>query len=314
MQNTIEQPKVKGLDEIAGMTGIKKTLYALITLPRSQPQLFTNRSISNSFLLFGPPGTGKTRLIHALAAQSEAVLHTLSISDVMSSYVGATEKNIHNLFHSLNDSDQLKILFMDEIDSLCRKRTSSEHEYTRRIKTELMCQISRVEDCKNMVIIAVTNCPWELDTAILRRFQKRIYVPLPGPQERAQLFTLFMRGTPVLDANELEQLVQKTEGFSGSDIATLVQNALDIPIAELQYTRIWEYTDDAYYTPFAFDSNVSDDDIYANVHIVNLEDLPRCSVRARPSTFADFLEATENTQPTVSWDSVKQYEQFTCKR
>lgn len=89
---SIEHPTVRGLHEIAGLENIKNVLHMLVILPRLQPQLFQNRTISNSILLYGPPGTGKTRLVHGLAAESSAILHAISVGNLLSSYVGETEK------------------------------------------------------------------------------------------------------------------------------------------------------------------------------------------------------------------------------
>lgn len=90
--DSIEHPTVRGLHEIAGLENIKNVLHMLVILPRLQPQLFQNRTISNSILLYGPPGTGKTRLVHGLAAESSAVLHAISVGNLLSSYVGETEQ------------------------------------------------------------------------------------------------------------------------------------------------------------------------------------------------------------------------------
>lgn len=92
VKSTIEIPKVNGLREIAGLWNVKKVLKSLIVLPQKQPQLFINRKAYNSVLLFGPPGTGKTRIVHALASEANAVLHCASISALMSPFVGQTEK------------------------------------------------------------------------------------------------------------------------------------------------------------------------------------------------------------------------------
>lgn len=311
VKHTIEQPTVSGLHEIAGLKTIKITLHTLMILPRQQPQLFQNRSVSNSILLYGPPGTGKTRLVHGLAAESGAIFHTISVSDLLSSYVGETEKNIREIFHHLRTSSQFSLLFIDEIDGLCRKRFSTENEYSRRIKTELMCQMTKTEQNSNMVIIAATNCPWDLDSAILRRFQKRIYVPLPSSEDRLELFQLFTRTIPIITTpEESKKLIQVSEGFSGSDISSLVQDALNIPLTELQETPIWNKTADGFYEPLGNEnSSVNIENICMN----ELKNLPACSVRARPVSVSDFLEAAKNFQVTVTPNDLKKYEMFKRK-
>ncbi|XP_044265367.1 suppressor protein of bem1/bed5 double mutants-like [Tribolium madens] len=305
IKNSIENPKVNGLSEIIGLYDIKKTLKSLVILPKTQPQLFYNRRICNSILLYGPPGTGKTRLAHALASEAAATFYSISAGDVLSHYVGQTEKTIKALFQHLKKSSDFSILFIDEIDAFCRKRSGSEQEHTRRIKTELMCQMSNIEDCKNMFIVCATNCPWDLDCAILRRFQKRIYVPLPSQFERLEFFQFFTRNIRFEGSYvDWTELLEKTEGYSGSDLNDLIQTALNIPLNELEDTKIWKCSDDGFYEPIMGEQD------FSKVVCSELQDLPSNSVKARNVQMNDFFIASDSVKCTVSQSDVKKYENF----
>ncbi|XP_030764044.1 suppressor protein of bem1/bed5 double mutants-like [Sitophilus oryzae] len=312
--NCITQPTVSGLHEIAGLKDIKRILFTLTILPRQQPQLFNNCSISNTILLYGPPGTGKTKLAHAVAAESKAVLYSVSLSDVLSSYVGETEKNIHEIFAHLKLTDKYSLLFIDEIDGVCRKRNSSENEYTRRIKTELMTHLSNINNCPNIVIIAATNRPWDLDSAILRRFRKQLYVPLPNSEDRLELLQLFTKNIPILKSiDEVIKLVELSDGLSGSDISNLIQDALNMPLMELQDTKIWRKCIDATYEPYqGTNLLIPENDLFdtENIFLCELKDMPPMSVRAREVTMSDFYEAVSNIPTTVSSEEIKKYNEF----
>ncbi|KAJ8963081.1 hypothetical protein NQ318_018545 [Aromia moschata] len=310
IEGTIQIPKSNGLKDIAGLWEVKKVLKSLIILPTTQPQLFINRKLCNSVLLFGPPGTGKTRLVHALAYEANAVLHSASVSDLVSSLVGQTEKNLQVLFDHVRSSKNSSILFIDEIDGFCRTRSCSEQDHTRRTKTEFLCQLSKMEDDKSMFLICATNCPWDLDTAFLRRFQKRIYIPLPNYIERLELLQLFTKGTELENtADKWDLFVRKTEGFSGSDLSNLVNCALNVPLVELEDTKIWKATPDGFYEPVVNSEDFNVEDIICS----QLSDLPYGSVRARPVQLLDLMNSLDNVAATVSPAEIKKYESFISK-
>ncbi|XP_066143069.1 uncharacterized protein [Euwallacea fornicatus] len=268
-QIEIDTPCINGLAEVVGLGRIKSELYTLVILPKSQPQLFHNRTVCNSILLYGPPGTGKTRLVHGLAADTTAVLHTLSAGKLLSSFVGETEK----------------------------------------IKTELMGEMTKMTTHRNILIIAATNCPWDLDSAILRRFQRQIYVPLPNNNDRLELFQYLTKNTPILQTpKEFHELIEMCQGFSGSDIASLVQDALDIPLTELQSNNIWRKTSDGFYEPFV-EINVSEMN-QENIYINHLQAMPPFTVKARPVMVADFIEAAKRVQVTVRREDLIKFDTF----
>ncbi|VDM83761.1 unnamed protein product [Strongylus vulgaris] len=171
---------------------------------RSKYFIFTgNRKPWRGILLFGPPGTGKSL--------------------------------VKNLF-ALAREQKPSIIFIDEIDSLCSSRSDNESESARRVKTEFMVQMQGVGmDNDGILVLGATNIPWILDAAIRRRFEKRIYIPLPEANARKDMFRLDVgRNNNNLTENDYKILAERTEGYSGYDINILVKDALMQPIRRVQ--------------------------------------------------------------------------------
>lgn len=142
---------------------------------------------------------------------------------------------VRNLFE-LGRSHNPSIIFIDEVDSLCSSRSDTESESSRRVKTEFLVQMDGVgKDSQGILVLGATNTPWALDSGILRRFQKRIYIPLPEEHARLAMFKIHLGDTPhVLTEENLKILARKTEGYSGSDISIIVQDSLMQPIRKVQ--------------------------------------------------------------------------------
>lgn len=136
-------------------------------------------------MLYGPPGTGKSYLAKACATEADATFFSISSSDLVSKWLGESERLVKQLF-KLARENKPAIIFIDEVDSLCGSRSEGENETSRRIKTEFLVQMQGVgNDNNGILVLGATNTPWELDPAIRRRFEKRIYIPLPDVHARA---------------------------------------------------------------------------------------------------------------------------------
>lgn len=180
-----------------------------------------------------------------------------------------------------------------------------------RVKTELMCELSRTDMYANVIIIGATNCPWDLDPAILRRFQKKVYVPLPDAEERVELFQLLAENTEITNnLDQLKQLIDISEGYSGSDISALVQNALIVPLTELQDTTLWKKTADGFFEPYCLGENISIPSSTETIIFSHLCDLPPCSIRARPIKVEDLITAAKHIQVTVNKTELEKYDNF----
>ncbi|KAK5721585.1 hypothetical protein LTR15_006174 [Elasticomyces elasticus] len=233
-------------DDVAGLEIAKSALKETVVYPFLRPDLFMGlREPARGMLLFGPPGTGKTMLARAVATESKSVFFAISASSLTSKYLGESEKLVRALF-ALAKALAPSIIFVDEIDSLLGARGgSSEHEATRRIKTEFLIQWSDLQkaaagredkggDATRVLVLAATNLPWAIDEAARRRFVRRQYIPLPEDWVREkQLRTLLAAQKHNLSPADLAALVKLTDGFSGSDITALAKDAAMGPLRSL---------------------------------------------------------------------------------
>ncbi|XP_028754902.1 katanin p60 ATPase-containing subunit A-like 2 isoform X2 [Neltuma alba] len=228
-------PDVKW-ESIKGLENAKRLLKEAVVMPIKYPKYFTGLlSPWKGILLFGPPGTGKTMLAKAVATECKTTFFNISASSVVSKWRGDSEKLVRVLFE-LARHHAPSTIFLDEIDAIISQRgeARSEHEASRRLKTELLIQMDGLTKTNELVfVLAATNLPWELDAAMLRRLEKRILVPLPEPEARRAMVEELL---PPYDSEEqvpYDFLVEQTEGYSGSDIRLLCKEAAMQPLRRL---------------------------------------------------------------------------------
>ena len=232
-------------DAVAGLEMVKQSIQEAAILPLVRPDLFTGLRKPQNILLYGPPGTGKTMLVRAAANESGSHLFVVTSSAVTSKFMGEAEKLVRTLFQVARELAPC-ILFLDELDALLsiRKGDGSEHEASRRMKTEFMVQMDGIRNSgssdgetagHHVLIIGCTNCPWDVDPAVLRRFPRRIFVPLPDDDARRGLIQLLLRKVDKhsLTSRHISTLVKRTSGFSGSDITAIASEASFGPLRDL---------------------------------------------------------------------------------
>ena len=289
-------PKVS-FDDIAGLDYAKYALQEGVLSPLTIPNFFKEiKKFWRGVLLYGPPGTGKTMLAKAIATTGKTTFFNVNLSSFISKWKGESEKLIKILFEMARYYAP-SIIFIDEIDSLCYKRGgSSKGEANRRVKAELIFQIHELgeneknkdKDQKSLVtVMGETNRPWDLDEALRRRFEKRIYIPLPNEKGRQQLFYLNMKKIDISKDVNANELVALTKYYSGSEISNICREAALINLKR---------------------------ELFANKG-KNLEDLVKNQdfmnkIRA-PITMNDFMSVIKNICRCFSEKDLQMYDEWT---
>lgn len=218
-------------NDIAGLQEAKRVLEEATVLPMIMPEFFTGiRRPVKGVMMFGPPGTGKTMLAKAVATECNCTFFNVSSATLASKYRGESERMVRCLF-DMARANSPSVIFIDEIDSLCTQRGSQgEHEASRRVKSELLIQIDGCtggdsEERQHVIVLAATNFPWDIDEALRRRLEKRIYIPLPGSDERKELLRINLKGIDI-DANvDFDVITRELDGYSGDDITNICRDA-----------------------------------------------------------------------------------------
>ena len=232
----LEDPSVRW-EDIVGLESAKRVVREAVVYPLRYPQLFASSLVApwRALLLFGPPGNGKTLLAKAVASECRTTFFNVSAATLVSKWHGDSEKLVRVLFE-LARAHAPSTIFLDELDALMGQRgAATEHEASRRLKTELLMQLDGLvaggggseTSCSQpaVFVLAASNLPWQLDQALLRRLEKRVLVGLPSQQERAAVFGRCLTGRPLAQGLTFEAAAAATDGFSAADIQLVCREA-----------------------------------------------------------------------------------------
>lgn len=309
-----EKPNVKWSD-VAGLDAAKETLKEAVILPQRFPQMFVGkRKPWKGILLYGPPGTGKSYLAKAVATEADAQFFSVSSSDLVSKWQGESERLVKELFGMARKSGKA-IIFIDEIDALVSTRSDSESESSRRIKTEFLVQMDGVgKSTDGVLLLGATNIPWGLDEALLRRMERRVYIPLPDLRARSRMFQIHLGNTPhKLTNDDFSVLGSKSEGYSGSDIAIVVRDAIMQPVRMLQNATFFKYVDvEEEGKQVRKITACSPSDTEGKE--MSLMDIKSEELLVPAVTLFDFEAALSSSKPSVSKGNISKHEKFTTDR
>jgi len=274
-----ETPNVSW-EDVVGLETAKKAVKEAIVYPVQRPDLFP-LGWPRGILLFGPPGCGKTLLAAAVATEIDANFYQIDAASIMSKWLGEAEQNVAKLFNSARKSandGKAAIVFVDELDSLMGAH-SNEVGGEIRVKNQFLKEMDGIMDkgkALHVYVIGATNKPWDLDWAFIRRFQKRIMVPLPDHNTRLNMLKHYTGNLEISGDVDLHELARLSEGFSGSDIRDVCQSA--------QLSLIGEF----------FESGKATDK----------------QAKPRPLTMVDFRQIFDTRKPSVSMDMLALYNRW----
>ena len=256
------------LADVGGMQSVKDRLTMAFLAPLRNPEIrkLYGKSLNGGLLLYGPPGCGKTYIARALAGEVGAAFMNIRISDILGQYIGESEANLHDIFETARANAPV-VLFLDEIDAVGLKRSAATSSYMRALTNQLLMELDGIgADNEGVFILAATNTPWDVDTALRRpgRFDRCVAVlPPDGPARQAVLYH-HLKSRPV-EGIDMGYLVQQTDGFTGADLAHLVDSAVEFAMMDSVRT--------------------------GNVRMVTMQDFLRALAQIRPSAGPWFVTA-----------------------
>lgn len=269
-------------EDIKGLKEVKGILNETIVLPTLRPDIFSGLyAPSKGILLYGPPGTGKTLLAKAVATECKSTFFSISASTLMSKWMGEGEKLMRGLFAMALEKAP-SVIFFDEIDSIMGSRGGNEHEASRRLKTEFLVQFDGVGGAaqsadKNLLVLAATNRPQDLDEAALRRLTRRIYIPLPDSEARQAIIESQLdKVAHDIDEEGLKEMVRICDGYSCADMQALIKEAVMLPVREIPADQIVK---------------------------MNKEDIRKLNVD-------DFKSACKKQPPSVSHKTIQEFDEW----
>jgi transitional endoplasmic reticulum ATPase len=231
----VETPDVSW-EDIGGLENIKEKLQESVEWPLKYPAMFKRMGIKppKGILLYGPPGTGKTLLAKAIAKESEANFILVNGPSLLSKWVGESEKAVREIFRKARQTSPT-ILFFDEIDSLVPKRGIDDSSHvTERVVNQMLSEMDGLESLNDVVVIAATNRPDMIDTALLRpgRFDRIIMTPVPDKESRKKIFAVHTATMPLAEDVDIDALAERTQGYVGADIEAVCREAAMVALRQ----------------------------------------------------------------------------------
>lgn len=223
----VEVPDVSWSD-VGGLNDTKDRLKEVVQWPLNYEEVFADMKLESAsgVMLYGPPGTGKTLLAKAVANESDSNFISIKGPELLNKYVGESEKGIREIFEKAR-SNAPTVVFFDEIDAIASERNSGESGVEERVVSQLLTELDGLEQLEDVVVIATTNRPDLIDSALLRpgRLDRHIHVPVPEKKARKAVLEVHMEGKPVADDVDLDEIAERAEGYVGADIEAVCREA-----------------------------------------------------------------------------------------
>lgn len=226
----------KTFADVGGLEDVKDQVRMKIVLPFQKPEIFAayGKKRGGGLLMYGPPGCGKTLLARATAGEVGATFMNVSIDSVLDMYYGESEKKLAGLFGDARQKAPT-VLFFDEVEAVGGSRQQMRHSAGKTLVNQLLSEMDgHASNNDRLLVMAATNAPWHVDSALLRpgRFDRVLFVPPPDSKARLAILKILTRDKPLDAKVDFRKLVKKTKGFSGADLADLVERALEAPLKD----------------------------------------------------------------------------------
>ena len=273
-------------EDIGGLEETKNTIKESIVLAYARKPERVEIEGWRNILLFGPPGTGKTLLAAATAKGLDAAFFNVKAGQVLSKYYGESPKIVNALFEVAREESPA-VIFFDELDSIALSRGAEIDEATRRVLSSLLTEMDGLSSGKKgefVLFLASTNTPWDIDDAVISRFEKRIYVPLPDEDARRGILRIQLEKKG-FEFGGYDWLVEKTDGYSGRDIKVLCKEGVYNMVRELNPG-------------------------VADVADAGMDAIKKYEIKTRKLTKKDFEHALERMKPASTEDMVRTYEEW----